>query len=238
MNSSKVLYPIFWIVIGVILTLFFIRGCQKEVLEYWEVGGFKTDTVLIDKPITIKEIIIDTFRITIPPKVVTKYKLLPTQYVEVACDDDSLITLLDSLGNELSKINKAFVLIAPTSSKIISGLFTKKDLSLTLLNTQGELYNLEYLVNYDKFKYQYLDNKIKVEAIPENNTLLNISDKSFKFDHGIYLSPGYSILDNKFTGSLDYLIKYGRIRGLIEGRISIEENPVFNLHTKIGFKIK
>ena len=237
MNKSKIGYSVFMFIFGIIVCLFFIKGCQKQVLEYWEVGGFETDTIYVDVPYSIIRYKVDSFPFEVPPKVVEKFIKGDTEYKDVKCDNDSLLILVDSLGWELFTIDKGFILEAPTSSKLISGFFTKKGFQLVMLNTKGETYSQGYKVNYNRFDYQYIDNALRAQPLKPKIFSKRDSTNSNHLEHGLYLSPGFSILDKKLTGSLDYLVKYGRIQGGLESRVTIEPTPQLILHAKVGLKL-
>ena len=232
----KYLYPVFWVIGGIMVTLFFMDGCKKEVLEYWEVGGFKTDTQYVDVPYEVIIEKIDTFEKIVPPIMVIKFRDAKDDGSVIDCQDDSLIAVIDSLGNKIKSIDKHFLTRFPNSFKLIYGLFTKDSLNLNVLKPNGDIYSLIYGVNYNRFKYQWINNEIRAEEL--DKVLSNSSTKQKrKFTHGFYLSPGYDILDKNLTTSLNYILQYKRFRGDIEGRISIETQPTLMLHGKIGIKL-
>lgn len=217
----------------IVWLLFQIPSCpNKPTTQYWENPNFKTETVYVGKPYPVKG---DSFPYKVPPIVVIKWKdrIIPGH---INCIDDSLILVIDSMGRELSKVDKQFLLQFPGSPKLVGGLFKLDTMKLDLLNTGGSISSQVYPVDYTRFEYEWYNNSIRAKELPQKPNNNSGADK--KLNHSFYVQAGYSILSKVPIISSDYYLRYKRLQLDLEPRVTIEKNPTLELNAKLGIRIK
>lgn len=224
------------IVLGTLLivwAIFQIPSCEsKPKPQYWEDPNFKPETVYVDKPYPVKG---DSFPYKVPPIVVIKWKdrIIPGH---INCIDDSLILVIDSLGREMRKVNKQFLLQFPESPKLVGGLFKLDTMKLDLLETTGSITSKVYPVDYNRFEYEWHNNSIRAKEL--TNKKPTGSSQGKKLNHSFYVQAGYSILSKVPIISSDYYLRYKRLQLDLEPRVTIEKNPTLELNAKLGVRIK
>ena len=206
------------------------KGCgPNKPTQYYTKPGFKTDTVKIKVPYLVKG---DSFPYYIPPKAVIEYLASPKNDDHLKIINDSLIDIINSLGEIQGVVNENFVSEYSTSPKLIGGLFTKDTFRLDLLHSDGKIFSNIYPIDYGNFKYQWVNDDLR------SITIGKPAPVKPTFGWGIYGNVGYEILSKKPFGSMDYYITYGKFRINIEPRFTIESKPILEINSKLGFRIK
>lgn len=222
----------------VILILLLLQNCKGPKVEedkgpkpYWFNPNFKTDTIRVPKPFVVKG---DSFVYLVPPKIIILYRdtnLSPGVFVK--CDKDSLITLVDSLGKELQKIDKKFLTNYPKSFKLIRGLFKSDTLKMDFLKEDGKFQTEIFLTDYRRYKYEYHDNKLRADSIP-----LEADKVKSKLTNSIFGNGGYMVLTKQPFLSLDYYLRYKKFQLNAEAGFTIQQQPTLLLSGKLGFQIR
>lgn len=222
--------------VGILILIYLLlhlKGCKpSDVLEYWQNPNFKPDTVYIDKPYEVKG---DSFAYAVPPKVVIRYLPLPDNGNKVKCLTDSLLSVIDSMGREIQKINYKFLTHFPNSPKLVYGYFKADSLKLDLLSTQGEVETKIYLTNYNKFKYEFKDNQMRADTLEVKT---HPTKPPNKLSQSCYVSGGYEPFSKTPITSLDYYLMYKNLQAAVEPRLMIRRNPELMLNLKLGYRIK
>lgn len=220
-------------ILVIIYLLLHLKGCKiKDVLEYWQDPNFKTDTIILEVPYEVKG---DSFAYKVPPKVIINYIPLPDNGNKVKCLTDSLLSIIDSMGKEIQKVNYKFLTHFPNSQKLIYGYFKSDSLKMDLLTTKGEVETKIYLMNYNKFKYEFKDNQMRADTL---KTKLDQNKPSDKLSQSCYVSAGYEPFNKTPITSLDYYLKYKTFQVAVEPQLMIKKNPELMLNLKLGYRIK
>jgi len=214
------------------IIIFLLKDCKNEKGDpYWKDPNFKTDTIKVDKPYAVKG---DSFPYKVPPLIIIKYEKDTSNKNSIKCINDSLIKVIDSLGNQLSQINKSFLTQFPNSYKLIGGFFSLDTLKLDLLDVTGNISTQFYPVDYQNYDYQWYNDKMRAREI----SYISSSGQSKQKQFSLYGNVGYGLLSKKpmLSMSGDYSIK--RFKLSAEPSISIQQNPELNVDLKLGYKIR
>ena len=103
------------------------------------------------------------YKDTAKPRIVIEYLEDTTKY-QVSCD--SLIKVIDSLGNIKSVVSNSFVGLYPTSPKLISLGLAIDTLSLTLLDIEGHIKSYNYPLWLQTEKYIWANNVLTYKKVP------------------------------------------------------------------------
>ena len=135
---------------------------------------------------------------TIQPYTVKVYPSVTIPSTSVVVND-SLIKVIDSLKNQVEVLSINFLKRFPDKPKLITGSFSRDTITLSLLRTDGNLYEDSYPVNFSKYTYQYGDkgltkrrNKFKWKDLLTTNVYggLGYSIQNSEF---LYLKTNYDI---------------------------------------------
>jgi len=226
------------VAITTLVCIAIFRGCGDQIVQYWEDPDFKTDTVIIRVPYdrVIEKLITDTFEYSVPPKIVYRYKALTNNGSRVECEDEYLLTVIDSLDRELQGINTSYLTNFPANPKLIYGLFRPDSIRLDLLYTDGEVYTEVYLTDYDRFKYQWAMGQFRAEELRVRD-LPGGKESKRKLKSEVWVSPGYSLLDKKVTASADYYLRFKRYQANMQALTTIEQTPQLMINARLGFRL-
>jgi len=218
-------------IIGLIIFFYLDRKDQDaKAKEYWENPNFKTDstTVFVD----YSKLPTPEYENYVPPRYVINYIDSTKSYQsrEVVMDD-SLLSVIDSLNGEITKISLAFLQQHPDASKLIYGEFSGDSLRLDLLGIDGSIRQNSFGVNYDRFRYQFREGNFRADELPK------------KVGHASYVSNLYGHTGYNFQLSspilgLDYSISKGRFRLRGDASFTLSNDTQFILKTDIGYKLK
>lgn len=158
--KMKQIFPYSLILILVILLM---RDCRKEKSSY-DPKSQKTETIYSQKPWIPSK----PFEIIQNPKtLIWFYGIKDTSnikpYKEVKLEKDSVILYTD----EFTKlgINKNYLLLFPEADKLISFDLCNSELELNLLDINGKVFQKNYQIDLDSYKYRYTNNIFSVERI-------------------------------------------------------------------------
>lgn len=212
----------------------FLKSDVKQIIdEYWEHKDFKTDTIHFS--LEYGDIILPPYPEYVPPKVVIEY--LPSQIKGIKLEVyDSLILVIDSLKQITTKIDPSFLKLYPNSSKLIYSNFTEDSLRLDLLTIDGQIRTENYLVNYDRFNYQYRDNQFKAL---ERNFSKDRGDRRENY-YNLYFTGGYGFLLQKpiLGVQFDNSLFHDKFSLSTEAYFTIQEIPRLSLQTKLRYQLK
>lgn len=184
MNIKNTLIYLIGLVIYTGLILYFYRPDAEVVYqrmkpEYWEKPGFKPDTTYLPgKPYPVPQ----PYEVQIPGKSYTIYDTVPK------------IVYRDTSGRD--------VFISQNYGKypfLISGDFSKDTVVLTTEETDGRIMTKHYPVNYERFKYRYLNSGMSVSELPP--TKAN-KDPFFKYS-GTWINYQRDVISKNDRLSLD-----------------------------------
>jgi hypothetical protein len=224
------------LLIGILALLayvvFFMPDNTDTLLEYWENKDFKTDTVIYEVDYT--KLPKPEYKNYVPPAVVINYidstKVIEnTRYVQA---DDSLIQVIDSLTDEITKISLAYLKLYPSAPKFIYGEFTGDSLRFDLLAIGGQISSHRYGVNYQRYSYQWSSEDGLKAGDAYKPSFSDILKKS-----ALYGNAGYSLSIGKPYISLDYNIYLKKLRFQADGFLSVEQEPQFIFNLGAGYKI-
>lgn len=117
------------------------------------------DTVYVDKPYKVKP----EYKLPEVPRLVTIWFTDTVEVEKVTLKHDTLVlTIKDSPDLEF---NTKFLTSYPENPKLIQSLISKDRLSLVLLNTTGITSQEDYVLNLDKYSYNYTSNGLSKKKI-------------------------------------------------------------------------
>lgn len=226
--KNNIIILLITFLLGGISEYLIINHKPENLKQYWEDSNFKTDTIIHKIPYSLPS---QNLYHIIPPKSVLVY-YHDTLKLSVNCD--SLIKLIDSLGNVVKVINKSYLSLFPDNPKLLYGKFTSDTLRLDLLKTNGDIYSDIFLVDYSRFKYQWIDGKISTREIPK---VLSSPKKSLLVNQ-IFLYGGYSINQKYPIIGGSYL--FGINRFVLAGEINLPIQKIQNpeILGKVGYLIR
>lgn len=174
------------IIIGLAIIGYLQFENRERQKEYWEDPNFRTDTVHVE--VDYSKLPKPEFKYDVPPARVFYYNrdttIVNNTYLSF---DDSLITVIDSLTNRITKINEDYLKLYSDYSKLIYGEFTGDSLRLDLLNINGTMSSLRFGVNYDKFRYQWEEGSFRASpALSKPNVFDRIK---LQIQAGAYITP-------------------------------------------------
>ncbi len=195
---------------------------KRDLKQYWQVKGFKTDTIKVE--IDYTKLPKPKFEFVVPPAEVITFK--PTNFdgrtVKLR---DSLLTVIDSLENHIYTINTLFLKIEPTASKLLYAEFKFDSIRLDLLSTQGRVYSSRVATDYANFQYQFQDGEFRASAVKPRSKNLHAL---------LYSYVGYG---TKPIIGADYFLYKNKWRLGADARLYISEQPLFYLTGTIGYKL-
>jgi hypothetical protein len=240
----KIRDGVFLIVIGILIALLVfgyiqynqtILQAQKEAdkREYWEEPGFKSMIDSLDqtyKEWSAKRPIYNTI---MPEKLVQVFLRDTQELLRLRGLQDSLLYLLDSLGNVAHVIDPDFLTQYPNTSKLLGARFTSDSLTLDLMGTDGTVGSHLWLVNYPQYSYQWDGEQMRTLR----NTPLLPSKKPHKLNHAGYVHGGYNVLPSAGYARFDYFMEYRRFTFNLSAGSTISNNPQPELKAGLGYKV-
>lgn len=224
----------FLLVIVGIWIILHLKMCHgKDPIEYWQDPNFKTDTIVIKEPYAVKG---DSFPYKVAPKIVYRYLPSIDNGYKVKCSSDSLLSIIDSLGKQITSINKKYLTLFTEANKLIYGKFRSDSIRFDFLKTDGNIFSEIYLTNYQKFEYEYRENQFRAKELPEPLLPTNLPKQ--KINQSLYASGGYEVFGKTPTISLDYYLRYKKFQLTVEPMVFLKSNPSLMLNTKLGIKLK
>jgi hypothetical protein len=220
------------IVALVVYGLFFKKDTSlDEVKEYWENKEFKTDTVNLQ--IDYTKIKMPEFKYDVPPaKVYNYYSKDSTVLSHTSLVmDDSLLTVIDSLQKNITKISIDYLKLYPNASKIIYGAFTNDSVRFDLLAITGVTSSISYGVNYERYRYQYIEGSFKADPITSTVQEKKLRTMTYGF-------LGYDVNRSTPLVGIDYSLFWRKFRVQAGTSITLDNTPTFIINGNIGFKIK
>lgn len=213
-----------------LLVYFFYHNDNKhnQAIEYWERVDFRTDSIKVD--IDYSKLPTPQFKYTVPPAQVHSYGPSTTNNVLVL--NDSLIQVIDSLKKEIYTINEMYLKLFPTAYKFVYGEFEGDSLHLDLLGIDGNFTTLKYGVNYNRFAYQWKDNKLHANPISVKPNIIP------KFTPEFYGYAGYSFIDSNPILGIDYSLKANRLRVTGNTFITLESKPTLSIQGTLGYRLR
>ena len=208
---------------------------EKEVIkEYWKDPDFKPIIEKIDKQFA--ELNAKQPEVIIKPYKVTEY-LNPETNLSLVYERDSLLKVVDSLGQLVVAINPKFLLAFRTSRKLVLGSFLKDTLLLTLYDINGSVKTETYPVDYSKYTYEFRDNLMGVFPVPPTKGEAIKEEKEKKLSQALYLNGGYSILTKDPLIGIDYSIYYKRLRLSSDNFLILNKSPELYFNVTLGYKM-
>src|SRR5690606_40834367 len=118
----------------------------------------------------------------------------------------------------------------------LAGDFLKGEISLDLLYPEtGEIHRRSYPVNYDRFKYRFLDNKMSAEEL---SPLAKPSQKEpFIKYNGLHINYERDFISryNRLSADFGLNIRKIRIQGFTEVNLN-QQNPLIG-GIRVGYKL-
>lgn len=199
---------------------------------YWRADSFKTDTVYLEKPYQV----LIPYKEVVPPKKITVYKYTePTLYLKI---QDSLLMIIDSLENRPPIIIKPqFLTQYPEAPKLLGASFGKDSISLDLLNISGSIHREDYPVNYNVFKYQYVNNSFRAMELPARLDI-NLPKKGNIISYsGTYLYYDHDMLQAEHQLSATSGFDIWKIRAMGWGQYRIKDQAKLSGGIRVGFRL-
>lgn len=218
------------LILAALYILFYKHGKTEEALkEYWENKNFKTDSVTVHVDYT--KLPKPIYKFTVPPAVSFDYTKIPASvYSTKITMDDSLLRVIDTLKKQMTVINQNYLKIEPTKPKLLYGEFKPDSLRLDLLGIDGKIRSNRYGVNYQRFRYQWVDGELKADPIK--------GIKLKPFTTALYAYTGYDLTNSSALLGTDYSLYYRRIRVSADSWVTIKQQPDFYLRGTIGLKFR
>lgn len=127
-----------------------------------------TDTVYVHKPYEVPK----PYEVIVPPKIVKIYdtvKIKEPDWVIVdslrfSITQDSI--LIDGFKKELA-LHKDYLRFYPTNPKLISLSLNKNVLSITGLSIDGNIYDNQYPINTEQYRYLWENNALTSDELPK-----------------------------------------------------------------------
>lgn len=190
----------------------------------------KTDTIRR----TIEKL--DTFfqnkaQMGLKPDTVVVYEVPEQDKWRLRIDTTKYLKVIDSLNNVISSISYQFLLLAPNSSKLISGEFSRDKIILNLLRVQGNLEGQSWPIDYNRYKYTYDSNGLK--RIDDPIALIKPKPKIIRDS---WVNAGYDLLHKQTRLSLDYSIMYRNLG--IYSNVGVELGSSVQLQTQLGIRYR
>lgn len=222
----RVAFPL--MVIAFLIWFYLEWGSQKQVTkEYWENPNFKTDSLKVD--VDYSKLPTPTYKNYVPPRVVVQYTPPDPPGVSVNMND-SLITVIDSLQNQIYTISAIYLKLYPNAPKLIYGEFKPDSIKLDLLYTDGKIYSSTFGVNYNRFDYQWKDGQFRAIDV-------NRKEAGSRFSSSLYGYGGWDIMQGSAIIGADYSISKAKVRLKANTFVTIEQQPQWNLQGTIGYKL-
>jgi hypothetical protein len=233
MKTSNILPYLLLVVMGWLLYLQYQNSQalkeNKESLEYWQKEGFKTDTVKVQSVYNTPQNIYPNY---VGPK--NYYSYLDDTSSNILKYLDSVLQVNDSLGKTLATINSQYIKKFPTKPKLIYGEFKQDSLRLDFLEISGEVHRYDYLVNFRRFNYQWVDS---LRAMEKSFTPSKPVQNKAHF-MGLYANTGYDFLLKQPVVSADINWGYKKFRLGGELKSTINNEPQLFGNVKLGFRVR
>ena len=218
------------IILGLLIWFIFFRVPEgnAELKEYWEAKDFKTDSIKVE--VDYSKLPKPTYRNYVPPAVVIEYKAPEINNKVSRSLNDSLITVIDSLQNQITTINALYLKLYPQAHKLIYGSFKQDTLKFDFLTTSGGILTQVYPVNYARFQYQYKDNLFSAEEHAKKPSSKSVTG-------ALYGYAGFGLVPKAPVVGIDYYLYKGKFRLGASSFMSIESHPEFIATGTIGYKL-
>lgn len=177
------------------LVIFYQHETIKNLNDVSNLVDTKTDTIYVNDTITLYE----EYDNTQPPKELVIYKkdTVYVPYKEVIVKNDTVILISDKLDS--LKISKWYLLQHPGASKLLSLEVDNNELNFQLLPIDGNPVEKRYKVNFDKYKYVYVDNELTFKKRNYFQIYPSIEYK-YRFLHKLHdMDLSLNFKTNKFT---------------------------------------
>lgn len=165
-----------------------------------------------------------------PPKVVREYITEKPTYI-VNNYTDSIITVVDTIKGDTVIIDNHFLTLYPDSPKLIELELSKGLFSLTTLDNQASIKELEWPMDYDNYTYIYSEGKFNYRKINNNKNLKN------QFNN-LYMNFGYEIFNKRPYIGAEYNIPLGN-RFRLDASINyiFTDDPVYTAPVGLGYRL-
>ena len=180
MNKASFVINIILCVLVIILCLLLFN--RKFIDSGVDRTEYVTDTFIVERPYKVPV----PYKDTAKPRVVIGW-LSPKSNDSLILINDSLIRLLDSLGNLKYDINGDFLKLYPTSPKLISLELDIDTLSITTMGIQANVSTNKYPLWLLSEKYLWIDGTLTYKKVPHKNTPIK--------PYYLSLYPNYSFYD-------------------------------------------
>lgn len=164
-----------------------------------------------------------------PPTIVKEY-IKEKPIYNITRIVDSIIYISNDNGNEIP-ISEPFLTIEPNAHKLISMGIDRNNLEMTTLRIDGNIKTKEYLMDFDNYKYSYVDNELKYERIKNNpRRKLDLTK--------LYLQGGYDFIGNSLMTELNWQLDIApRIRLDLDAGLLLDAPVDFQSSLKLGYRL-
>lgn len=155
-------------IIILILVILQIRNCDNKIPSYIP-SEIKTETIYSQKPWVPQK----PFEIIQNPNTLIFFKGIKDTsriYSEVKIEKDSILLYTDEFTK--LQISKDYLLLYPKNDKLVSFDLSNSELQLNLLNINGELFQKNYQLDLNSYRYRYTDNILSVKENSGTNSIL------------------------------------------------------------------
>lgn len=218
-------------IIGLLILIIILRGCGDKPNPTKPDYKYITDTLYVDKPYQV----IKTVTKITPPKTIIKWKRDTVTQWKIKYPQDSsssTLTLNTPDSSQQIKIDEAFLTQYPGNSKLINADLSLDSFKITTLNIQGQIQTEIYPMYYDRYQYQWYDNKLHREKIKPKK----VKDPD-RFKQ-LYVNVGYELLSASPFIGVDYQITLlKKLRFTANTQIDLQTIPTLRVEGKIGYRL-
>lgn len=233
---TRDLYPLLVIITLVILLI--LSHCNRKPIIIPDPYNYITDTIYIgqeyvdklEKEITELKKKNKVLR-EAPPKTVKEYLASDPIEVEVEKVPDSIILLIKDLETRLAVSDK-YLKNFPEAYKLINFNLNQDELSLGLLNIEGNIFENSYPLYLSLYDYAWFDNKLHYYETSRRTPTPSTSRLS-----DLILYVDYQFLSQEPKLELEYSLNLRAFRLRFSTNYTLREIQPFEIQAGLGYRL-
>ena len=225
------------VIIGVLVLILILKGCGNKDNKVGDIYNYTTDTTytnkkyqtLFDKINGLEEKVTKT-----PPKQINIYDTPDSKEVIVEKIPDSILVYIKGLKDSLRiALSDKYIKNYPLSNKLIDFKLTHDEFNITTLTTSGIIKEEKTPLLLNKFNYYWNENNLYREERDRQ-----YSERDPNTWNQLYINGGYDLFHRAPKVGLDYSLKLGRFRFMVEGNTTFQPSNIrLEGLAKIGYRL-
>jgi len=234
MQSKDLFYMV---IIGIMVLIIIPNTCGRGGDNKGNPYNYITDTVYVDKPyipLLEKDKDLNDKIIGTPPEKVIIYKTPNPKNVYIEKIPDSILVYIKGLKDSLRiALSDKYIKNYPLSNKLINFKLTHDEFNITTLTTGGIIKEEKTPLLPNKFNYYWNGNNLYREERDRQ-----YSERDPNTWNQLYVNGGYDLFHRAPKVGLDYSLKLGRFRFMVEGNTTFQPSNIrLEGLAKIGYRL-